>query len=78
MLLLLIDHDKEICGNKLVASVHKLENVSFSEAHNFHKWVCVLKDSFFFSSESHSVSGYKEQQHLTKTEQKRRMTKGTL
>lgn len=28
MLLLLIDHDREVCGNKLVASVHKLENVS--------------------------------------------------
>lgn len=78
MLLLLIDHDREVCGNKVVASVHKLENVSSPKVHNFHKWACVLKDSLFFSSKSHSVSGYLEQLHLTMTEQKRRMTKGAL
>lgn len=55
MLLLLIGHNTEVCGNKLVATVQKAEKVSSSRDPNFHKWARVLKDSLFFPFESHSV-----------------------
>jgi len=38
----------------------------------------LLKDSFFFSSESDSASGYLERLYLTMAEQKRRMTGNAL
>lgn len=78
MLLLLIDHNREVRGDKLVTPVHKPENGSSSGNHNFHKCACVLKEPLFFSAESHSVSGCLERLHLAKAEQKRRMTKGAL
>lgn len=74
MLFLLIGHNTEVCGNKLVASAPKAE-VSSSRDPNFHKWARVLKYSLFFSFESHSVwPGTAAFNH----DWTKRMTKGAL
>lgn len=55
MLILLFGHNTEVCGNKLVASVQEVGKVFSSRDPNSHKWACMLKDSLFYSFESHSV-----------------------